>query len=214
MQVGNTFTWAPEYLYVAPCDSARFFGKTSLRRTPRNYTEIDYTGMDTIEPFDEYDYITNIWADQTIYEDPDYIPEEEDTVDEPDVADPEPEVPSAELKVPWTVAAPSAEPKMPSQEELRQEWRLQRQLAGIGGEAGLKAAAKARELYIALLDAAVPEELRTPLIRMRRTRRKYKKVDYTGMDTIEPESDYDGITNIWADKTINEDPDYVPYVYA
>ena len=163
--------------------------------------------MDTIEPFDEYDYITNIWADETIYEDPDYIPEEEDTVDEPAVAAPEPEVP-------WTVAAPWTEPKVPSQEELRQEWRLQRQLAGIGGEAGLKAAAKARELYIALLDAAVPEELRTPLIRMRRTRRKYKKVDYTGMDTIEPESEYDGITNIWADKTINEDPDYVPYVYA
>jgi hypothetical protein len=43
-----------------------------------------------------------------------------------------------------------------------------------------------------------------------RPRRNISKVDYTGMDTIEPESDYDGITNIWTDITIYEDPDYVP----
>lgn len=48
----------------------------------------------------------------------------------------------------------------------------------------------------------------------RRTLRNYKKVDYTGMDTIEPESEYDGITNIWADQTIYSDPDYLPYVHS
>lgn len=45
---------------------------------------------------------------------------------------------------------------------------------------------------------------------LRRSPRKYKKVDYTGMDTIEPESKYDGITDIWKDETIYEDPDYKP----
>jgi hypothetical protein len=50
-------------------------------RPKRNCAQIDYTGMDTIEPLSEYDGITNIWADTTIYEDPDYEPsafEEED----------------------------------------------------------------------------------------------------------------------------------------
>lgn len=41
-----------------------------------------------------------------------------------------------------------------------------------------------------------------------RPRRNIKRVDYTGMDTIEPESEYDGITDIWADLTLSEDPDY------
>jgi len=35
-------------------------------------------------------------------------------------------------------------------------------------------------------------------------------VIYTGMDSIEPESKYDGITDIWMDTTIHYDPDYVP----
>ena len=35
-------------------------------------------------------------------------------------------------------------------------------------------------------------------------------VDYTGMDTIEHESEYDAITDIWFDLTQAEDPDYVP----
>ena len=42
-----------------------------------------------------------------------------------------------------------------------------------------------------------------------RPRRNIPRVDYTGMDSIEPESEFDGITNIWADETIEEDPDYV-----
>ena len=45
----------------------------------------------------------------------------------------------------------------------------------------------------------------------RRSRRKRKHVDYTGMDTIEPLNEYDGITNIWADETIYEDPNWEPF---
>ena len=41
-----------------------------------------------------------------------------------------------------------------------------------------------------------------------RPRRYIQRVDYTGMDSIEPESELDGITNIWEDLTIKEDPDY------
>lgn len=43
----------------------------------------------------------------------------------------------------------------------------------------------------------------------RSSRRNIKRVDYTGMDSIEPKSEFDLITNIWADETIVEDPDYV-----
>lgn len=41
-----------------------------------------------------------------------------------------------------------------------------------------------------------------------RPRRNIPRVDYTGMDTIEHECEFDGITNIWSDLTIQEDPDY------
>jgi len=41
-------------------------------------------------------------------------------------------------------------------------------------------------------------------------KRRRNFVDYTGMDTIEPESESDRITNIWDDQTIEEDPDYIP----
>ena len=43
----------------------------------------------------------------------------------------------------------------------------------------------------------------------RRSNRNIKKVCYMWMDTIEPE-DVDGITNIWEDITIYEDPNYDP----
>ena len=33
---------------------------------------VDYTGMDTVEPLNKYDVITDIWEDTTLYEDPDY----------------------------------------------------------------------------------------------------------------------------------------------
>ena len=58
--------------------------KTNLRRSSRNIKKVDYTGMDTIEPESEYDGFTNIYADETIYEDPDYQPfeDEEDEEDE------------------------------------------------------------------------------------------------------------------------------------
>lgn len=41
-------------------------------------------------------------------------------------------------------------------------------------------------------------------------KRVRKVVSYVGMDTIEPENEYDGITDIWADTTISYDPDYIP----
>lgn len=41
-------------------------------------------------------------------------------------------------------------------------------------------------------------------------KRRRKFVCYTGMDTIEPENEYDGITDIWFDLTKSEDPDYDP----
>lgn len=48
------------------------------------------------------------------------------------------------------------------------------------------------------------------LINERRPRRLIKPINYTYMDIIEPASKYDGITDIWADPTIDEDPDYDP----
>jgi hypothetical protein len=44
--------------------------------TTRNLPRVDYTGMDTIEPKSEYD-ITDIWYDLSIFEDPDYVPDED-----------------------------------------------------------------------------------------------------------------------------------------
>jgi len=43
-----------------------------------------------------------------------------------------------------------------------------------------------------------------------RWRRKVPVVDYTGMDTIEPESEEDGITDIWYDDSYSYDSDYEP----
>jgi hypothetical protein len=45
---------------------------------------------------------------------------------------------------------------------------------------------------------------------MIRPHRSVPRVDYTGMDTIEPESEYDGITDIWYDETVWYDSDYEP----
>ena len=40
--------------------------------------------------------------------------------------------------------------------------------------------------------------------------RSSRNVNYTGMDTIEPESEYDGITDIWAEQSNASDSDYEP----
>ena len=105
---------------------------------------INYTGMDTIEPECEFDGITDIWADLTVYDDPDYVPEED--LDDED-------------------------------EDYEQDYK--------------------------------PLTKTTTTTKVRPTR-NVPHIDYTGMDTIEPECDFDGITDIWADLTIYEDPDYVP----
>lgn len=41
-----------------------------------------------------------------------------------------------------------------------------------------------------------------------RPQRNIPRVNYMGMDSIDPESEFDGITDIWADKTIKNDPNY------
>lgn len=54
-------------------------------RPRRNIPDVNYTGMDTIEPEDEFDGITDIWFDATIEEDSDYeFEEDEDDEDEDD----------------------------------------------------------------------------------------------------------------------------------
>jgi hypothetical protein len=47
---------------------------------------VDYTGMDTIEPYDEYDGITDIWYDESVWYDSDYNPEDDED-DEDDELD-------------------------------------------------------------------------------------------------------------------------------
>ena len=50
-------------------------------RPRRNIPIVDYTGMDSVEPEDEFDGITDIWFDHSIDYDPDYVPEEDDELD-------------------------------------------------------------------------------------------------------------------------------------
>jgi hypothetical protein len=64
-----------------------YITKLENTRPRRNLKTIDYTGMDTIEPRDEFDIITNIWADLTIYKDPDYEFEDDEDDDEDDEDD-------------------------------------------------------------------------------------------------------------------------------
>jgi hypothetical protein len=70
------------------CDKPKPYisSKKEPRYPKRSIKPVDYTGMDTIEPEDKYDGITNIWADQTIYWDSDYLDEDE-TEDEDDDKD-------------------------------------------------------------------------------------------------------------------------------
>jgi hypothetical protein len=55
-----------------------------LPNKKRNRKPVDYTGMDTIEPYDEYDAITDIWYDKSLAYDSDYVPEEDDDDDDDD----------------------------------------------------------------------------------------------------------------------------------
>ena len=50
----------------------------AAKRPRRNIPVVNYTGMDMIELYDEYDGITNIWHDYTVWYDSDYDPEEDD----------------------------------------------------------------------------------------------------------------------------------------
>ena len=85
------------------------------RKNLRNIPRVDYTGMDTIEPEDEFDGITDIWADLTIYEDHDYLPEEDEEDDEEEVEE-------AEEDIKWSKIHPelSVEEKTESKQYLGQ----------------------------------------------------------------------------------------------
>jgi hypothetical protein len=48
------------------------------------------------------------------------------------------------------------------------------------------------------------------VVTLRRSLRNYKKIDYSGMDSIEEESEYDGTKNILHDDTLYSDPDWLP----
>jgi hypothetical protein len=58
-----------------------FEEKPKLNRPQRNITRVDYTGMDMIEPLDEFDDITDIWDDLTVDKDPNYEFEEDEDYD-------------------------------------------------------------------------------------------------------------------------------------
>ena len=57
----------------------------------------------------------------------------------------------------------------------------------------------------ALSDIVLKTKERFAAFESQRPRRNIKRVDYTGMDSIEPECEF---TDIWFDTTIKEDPDY------
>jgi hypothetical protein len=56
--------------------------KTLIPYTKRHRNVVDYTGMDTIEPECEYDGITDIWYDESVWYDSDYVPEDDEDEDE------------------------------------------------------------------------------------------------------------------------------------
>lgn len=56
--------------------------RSSTRRSTRKVKRVDYTYMDSIEPYNEYDVITDIWFDNTYYYDSDYVFEEDYDDDE------------------------------------------------------------------------------------------------------------------------------------
>lgn len=58
---------------------------------------------------------------------------------------------------------------------------------------------------------AQEEQVQAPVRRSARIARRAQKfgaTSYVGMDSIEPEDEYDGITNIWYDNSVNYDSDY------
>jgi len=55
-----------------------------------------------------------------------------------------------------------------------------------------------------------PKQVTTIEEPVRKSKRNKKVVSYVGMDTIESECEYDGITDIWYDITIHFDEDYNP----
>lgn len=76
-QMEETCALLEPYVTVKP---ATVIKETVIQR---KRPSVDYTGMDTVEPLNEYDNITNIWADTKKSTDPDYVYEsDEDESDE------------------------------------------------------------------------------------------------------------------------------------
>lgn len=99
------------------------FGKMRPRR---NIPRVDYTGMDSIEPESEFDGITDIWFDESLWYDSDYeFEEEEDEDDEEEV-----------IRTRWTKIHPelSAEEKTELKKDLSQlidSHRVKRNVAKV-----------------------------------------------------------------------------------
>jgi len=219
----------------------------TIRHSPRlaKNPRVNYTGMDTIEPESEYDGITNIWADETIYEDPDYLPYTSKTTTPTTTSittnttpktiyTPEEQIFINNVQKLINIintsitAAQKAEPIYAMYKFINShlttflklnpsKWipfanimynktiEFQRDINRLITHPFYHALLS--ELNLAAKNLAPYCSKSITSIRSR-PRRNIPRINYTGMDTIEPESEYDGITNIWADQTIDEDPDY------
>lgn len=214
----------------------------TIRRSNRlaKLPRVNYTGMDTIEPECEYDYITNIWADETIYEDPDYIPSSKNIAYSNTYSTPNTKsttiytyneqlfLNNAQILINTINNSPNLHLKAEYIYELYQliniqllrfmklspsKWmQLARVVYNKTSEFQLSITKIATHpLYKCIVSEfnSATKNLAPYFANTSRPRRNIPLVNYTGMDTIEPESEYDGITDIWADLTIYEDPDYI-----
>lgn len=102
------------YFALAKAEITRFESLKPRRNPRRNIKQVDYTGMDTIEPYDEFDGITDIWYDESISYDPDYEPSE-DEEDEDDVEEDEDDV--EEDKTKWTKVRPKLDIKLKTEKK-------------------------------------------------------------------------------------------------
>jgi hypothetical protein len=222
----------------------------TIRHSPRlaKIPRVNYIGMDTIEPESEYDGITNIWADETIHDDPDYKPYSKKTniititnnnttrttpktIYTP-IYTPEEQIFVTNIKKLTNIintsitAAQKAEPIYAMYKFINShlttflkvnpsKWIA---FANIAYNKTIEFKRDINKLITHPFYHALLSELNLAAKTLApycsksitsRPRRNIPRINYTGMDTIEPESEYDGITDIWADETISYDPDYV-----
>ena len=238
----------------------------TVRRSPRNIRRVDYTGMDTIEPECEFDGITNIWADETIHYDPDYVPphynhktsknETKSTTYLAPLYDPKDiERGTNNIETKFSITMQNFMNDYDNTTSLLRRISIIRRmykfintflpmLLNIDTKKyikftcimyekmiSLEADIKTLQEFISSHDKHLATNLFSVFSRTRqlfepyisaeknnarkntyntRRLRNIPPVNYRGMDTIEPECEFDGITDIWFDTTIHEDPDYTP----